>query len=79
MGDCRLPARSDLIQYQFQRDYSSHRVELGLDGITVRCGEANLLQGSMWNDDNLHQTGGHEEMRKGKTPEHSRGFLALGL
>lgn len=76
-GGACLQVRSDLIQYQFQRDYSSHRVEVGLDEVLVNVGRPSQCSDPYGNDGNLHQTGGHEEMRKGKTPEYSKGLLTL--
>lgn len=63
-------ARSDLIKYQFQRDHSGHRLELGLDRIRVDVGKPSYCRDPCGHDGNLHQTGGHEEMRREMTPEH---------
>lgn len=59
------------------KEITSHRIELGLDRVIVDVRRPSYCKDPCGNDSNLDQTGGHEEMRKGKTPGHSRGLLAL--
>lgn len=58
-----------MIRYQFQKDYSGHRAELGLVGVRVDVGRPSYCSNPRGSDGKLHQTGAHKEMRSGRTPE----------
>lgn len=63
-------AKSDLrFEIKYQRDYSSHRVEPGLDVVRADVGRPSFCSNPCDNNDNSHQTDGYKEMRSRRTPE----------